>query len=239
MAHQRYFHIRPENIHEESGFIEPEEARHISTVCRVRDGDEILLLDGEGGVYRAVVEGYSRDGATVSIIEKRVDRGGDAPDIAIALIKAGRMDTAVEKCTEIGAGRIIPFACSRTVWRGGEVDALKKRKRMRRKAVAACKQSGRALFPSVERIIDFEELVETVSRYDSVFLADSGGKSLNTLPGRKIIGIVGPEGGLSGDEKGYLMAAGAVPVSLGKNRLRTETAAACMVFYMKIGNRGG
>ncbi|MBD3179690.1 MAG: RsmE family RNA methyltransferase [Candidatus Latescibacteria bacterium] len=239
MTHRRYFHIRKENIRGKYGFIEPGEARHIRSVCRMEKGDTVHLLDGVGGVYRAELLEFSPSGGRVLLQESVTRKKGFSPDMAIALIKAGRMDAAVEKCAEIGTGSIIPFACARTVWRGGGGSAGKKRERLRRKVIAACKQSGNPFFPEVEPVIDMNGLLKKLSGYDQVYLADRRGRRVSAAGKGRVIGVVGPEGGLSADEVEKLVSAGGIPVSLGENRLRAETAAACLLFCLKAAGGSG
>ncbi|MFO7914845.1 MAG: RsmE family RNA methyltransferase [Candidatus Krumholzibacteriales bacterium] len=239
MAHRRYFYVRNDNITGETGHIDPDEAHHLLSVCRARKGDTVDLLDGEGGIYRAVITDFAGGTVEFRLLESRMEERRFRPDIAIAVIKGGRMDIAVEKCAEIGVGRIIPYRSSRTVWRGGGEDARRKRERLHRKVVAACKQSGQPFFPEVEEVVDFSEMLEIASSYHGIYLADRAGKKLDGPAAESSVGIVGPEGGLSAGERQQALAAGAVPVCLGDTRLRTETAAACMVFYLRmIGEEG-
>lgn len=159
-------------------------------------------------------------------------------DIAIGIIKAPRFDLAVEKCTELGVRRIVPFTAERSVWRGANGEGKLKVERIRRKIVAACKQSGRPHFPAIDRIESFESLVELVSGYEAVFVADRHRGSAVPADALAVegpvLGVVGPEGGLSGEERERLVGGGAKLISLGPLRLRTETAAICLSYRLLI-----
>jgi 16S rRNA (uracil1498-N3)-methyltransferase len=159
-------------------------------------------------------------------------------DIAIGIIKAPRFDLAVEKCTELGVRRLIPFMAERSVWRGADDEGDLKVERIRRKIAATCKQSGRPYFPEIDRVESFESLVERIPAYAASFVADqhsalSGSDVVQAVDG-PILGIVGPEGGLSSAEMEHLVAKGAKLLSLGPFRLRTETAAICLSYRLMI-----
>jgi len=234
MAHRRYFYIRTENIEGETGYLDRDESHHLLSVCRAHTGDEINLLDGEGGIYRALINQSSGGTVRFRIVESKTEKKRFRPDIAISVIKGGRMDLAVEKCAEIGVGKIIPFRSSRTVWQGGDKDACRKGERLSRKVLAACKQSGQPFFPEVEPVVDYSEMLKRASSYQGIYLAERRGRKVNGPAAGSSIGIVGPEGGFTEGEKEEALAAGAVPLYLGDSRLRTETAAACMVFYLRM-----
>lgn len=157
-------------------------------------------------------------------------------DIAIGIIKAPRFDMAVEKCTELGVRKLIPFGAERSVWRGAEDEGELKVERIRRKILASCKQSGRPYFTEINRIENFESLVETIPAYEAAYVADrdspSGGPDFAYTGEGPVLGVVGPEGGLSQEETERLVAKGARLLSLGPFRLRTETAAICLSYRL-------
>ncbi|MCK4235798.1 MAG: RNA methyltransferase, partial [Candidatus Krumholzibacteria bacterium] len=159
-------------------------------------------------------------------------------DMALAVTRAPRLDMAVEKCSEIGVRRIIPFISSRSIWRGDGRSNERKRDRLVRKAETACKQSGQPFFPEVSRVISFNSLVGIIPSYAGAYLAHRGGENLEVLPREMgvggVLGIVGPEGGLTSEELDSLQEAKAVLLSLGHFRLRSETAAICLLFKLRI-----
>jgi 16S rRNA (uracil1498-N3)-methyltransferase len=225
------------------------EFHHLAHAARRSIGDEIMLLDGTGGIHRTrVVEVASRH-AVLRIVSSEQVPGPVGIDMALALIKAPRLDLAVEKCVELGVGRLLPVISERSVWRGGAGVADKKRERLRRKVRAACKQSGQPYFPDVSEILSFGDALARIPGYESAFVAEAVGRkpgeSLTAHPlearaterhgargAKRVLGIVGPEGGFSGHERDLLARAGAVPVSLGGARLRSETAAICLLYRL-------
>lgn len=215
-----------------------DEARHLARVNRAKEGDRVRLLNGRGTVSEATVARIQKASVDLRIESRRTVEKPFPVDLAIAVIKAGRMDLVAEKCTEIGVRRIIPYLCERSVWRGDEEDAEGKRERLVRKIESACKQCGQPWFPEVVPIIGFEELAGMIPGYAKTFLADSGGgaalRSGDFAGGGPVLGITGPEGGLSDGERSRLADAGAEFLSLGRFRLRSETAAICLTFRLLV-----
>lgn len=214
-----------------------DEYHHIVRVTRVREGDAVTVLDGSGGVYKTSVDRLGRGEAVLTVHSYRKADGPPRFDIGLALTKAHRLDFAVEKCSEIGLRRIVPFIAQRSVWRGGERETIHKRERLIRKVVAACKQSGNPYFPTVEPVTDFAGLLAATGGYELIYLADPAGDRLESAvrrgTGGDVLGIVGPEGGLVESERERLLEAGAVPVTLGPHALRSETAAVCLLFGLR------
>lgn len=213
-----------------------EEFHHLVRVTRASVGDDVTVLDGMGGIFETIVH---RIGRTEAILEVRSYRKGEPPhriDMALALTRAHRLDFAVEKCSEIGLRRFIPFIAQRSVWRGGERETAHKRERLARKVAAACKQSGNPYFPTVEPVMDFAALLDMIGGYRTVYLADPAGgpaaSAVGWTTGGDVLGIVGPEGGFTGGERERLVADGAVPIALGPHVLRSETAAICLLFRL-------
>jgi len=237
---EKYFFISPKDIIDEQiVIVRGDEFHHMVHVSRLKRGDIVGLLDGQGTTYKAVIDLVSRDLAELRIvdIEKKKSPGFD---LAIAIISPQRLDWAIEKCTEIGLGRFIPFTSGRCVWRGSEEKRKKKKERLIRKAISACKQSGQSWFPDIKEIVDFESLVKEIDGYEVILLASSSGRHIRSLsenlgvrPGdAKVLGIIGPEGGFNEYEEQALVMSGAIPVNLGQSRLRTETASVLLTFLV-------
>ncbi len=212
------------------------EFHHCVGVSRARAGDVVKLLDGRGGTYEARVARIDAREAVLDVISFSKAIEPPPVDIAIGIIKAPRFDLAVEKCTELGVRTLIPFRAERSVWRGTGDDCDLKVERIRRKIVASCKQSGQPYFPGIDRVESFESLVERLPAYAAVYVADqqspSGGPEIVRSGDGPVLGVVGPEGGLSREETDRLVAGGAKILSLGPFRLRTETAAICLSYRL-------
>jgi 16S rRNA (uracil1498-N3)-methyltransferase len=219
-----------------------DEFHHCVRVSRARPGDLVTLLDGQGVRYEARV---TRVGAREAVLEVLAREEGPRVlpvDIAVALIKAPRFDLAVEKCAELGVRGIVPFTSERCVRRPGSGDSRAWGERMRRKIVAACKQAARPTFPVFEEPVSLDALSERFPAYRAVYLADRDSSAeapaCGAAAGGPVLGIVGPEGGLSPAERGTLVSRGAIPVLLGPFRLRSETAAICLACRLLDGAEG-
>lgn len=235
MTLERFFPIDAESLGDGVAVLRGGEFHHLAHVIRARAGQELTLLDGSGGIYAARVKSVGTEEAILEILDARsVDRPPEI-DLALPALKAPRLDVAVEKCTEVGFGTLILFSSKRSVWK--ERDAGRKRERLERKIVSACKQSGQPFFPRVGAITDLNGLLERIPEYGRVYLADDRGVVLEetgTPPAEGVIlAIVGPEGGFTGIERTELVASGALPVSLGGARLRSETAAICLLYALR------
>ncbi len=249
MSSERFFIIDGSPREGETVSLGEGESRHLFKVVRAKPGDEVTLLDGKGGSYRAVIMtggsiGGLKKGAGVTAEIISVTKTGPAfaVDIAMPLIKSHRMDFAIEKCAELGVRSIIPFRCERIIWKGGEKESGKKRERLERKVASACKQSGNPWFTKIEPVAPFPGLVERLKDYGSIYLADAGGRPFSSTFGMlressEMIAVVGPEGGFTGIEMEAIESAGAVRVSLGLNRLRSETSAFLMASGMILCKR--
>lgn len=209
-----------------------EEARHATRVLRKKPGDEILVVDGEGGWFRTRLEEVGKNAVVGEIVEQRRDVGepGYRLTVGMALLKnTGRFETFLEKAVELGVAAVVPLVTART-----EKARLKKA-RAENILVAAMKQSERSRLVRLEEPTDVRVwLAEKAGRDDAQALicheATASEQSIyRALAGRpdapRIEVLVGPEGGFSEDEVAAAEKAGFAPVSLGPRRLRAETAA--------------
>jgi len=206
------------------------DARKILRVLRLRDGDRIELVDAAGSVFEAAIV---VNGAQVRARPIAAREPPSPPslhvDLAQAVPKGAKMDFIVEKATELGAAAILPFLCERTV--PTDVGPAKL-ERWRRLARAASQQSGRSDVPGVEDPLPFQALLERFAGYDLVLLAWERAEAIaarerlpQLLAGvRKVLVVVGPEGGLSASEAETACERGARELWLGPRILRAETA---------------
>lgn len=211
------------------------DSRKIAVVLRMQEGDEVEIIDSAAHRFHAALH---FDGRNVSAtLNEALETAQSAmPHIAIAqgLPKGQKMDFVVEKLTELGAAEILPLQSERTV--AGDVSANKIH-RWRRLAKTAAQQCGRSDVPPIDDPVAFRELLDRFKNYDCVLLpwelADRAPlrESLPQLvqDARRILVLIGPEGGFSHEEADRAQAAGAQLISLGSRILRTETAALVVV----------
>lgn len=215
--------------------LDGDEARHAATVRRTRVGERVMLGDGRGGVARCAVTAVrsGKDAALTLAVEQLMSVSAPEPRVTIAqaLVKGDRGELAVELATEAGADAIVPWRAARCVarWDDGPRGA-KALARWRASARSATKQARRPWLPDVREPVDTAGLAELVRGAETALVLDgeaSHGIGDVALPSSaELMVIVGPEGGITDDERDVMVAAGAVPVRLGPAVLRTSTAAA-------------
>jgi 16S rRNA (uracil1498-N3)-methyltransferase len=228
------FYVDPENVGEDSLKIIGEEANHILSVLRYGSGDMIDVVDGCGTKYKVRIEEISRDFLQGRILSRthKENEPNRHLTLAQAVCRKERMDFLIEKATEIGVSSIIPILTERSLIKvSGVSNQQKKIDRWRRLAIASMKQSLRTVLPKIQDIIKFEQLLSEVKNYDLCLIAslDKDSKSIKQCEQLKtgvksILLIVGPEAGFTEEELSKTKAQGAIPISLGSRRLRTETA---------------
>ena len=210
--------------------------RYLRSVLRLGPGDEVLFFDGTGWEYRAVIERIeSRNGAARIVAKQRVPI--EIPvriTLAQALPKGDKMEFIVQKATELGAARVIPFRSSRTIPRRTEERSAKRLERWRRIAAEAAEQCGRGDVPEIAGTVSYAEALG-MARPGSVkilFWESETERSIRSVlkseearSAKEFFLVVGPEGGLSGEEAQTAREAGFLTASLGRLVLRVETAA--------------
>ncbi|HQZ01865.1 MAG TPA: 16S rRNA (uracil(1498)-N(3))-methyltransferase [Thauera sp.] len=202
-------------------------AHHALRVLRLRDGESVILFDGEGGEVDAqlVVRGKA---AFALLGERRAsDRESPLQVVLVQALAAGdKMDWVVQKAVELGVSAIEPVQAERSVLRLAGERAEKRVAHWRQVAVAACEQSGRNRIPPVRPLQPLTQwLVEHRDALCYVLApGGSGGFFEAVQPQRPIHVLIGPEGGWTDAELSACDAAGCHRVTLGPRVLRTETA---------------
>jgi 16S rRNA (uracil1498-N3)-methyltransferase len=216
-----------------------DEARHLRDVLRLREGEEVFVFDGEGKEYRCVIDQIGRDHALLGVSEEVAPQRPESPlrlTLALGLLKGEKFDLAVQKATELGVWEIVPVATKLADVRvRDESDAARRTARLRRIALEAAKQSGRARIPSISAPVTFQSFIESTGTGDEgwhLMFAERDGRGLIetiTQPERrqpkKATALVGPEGGWTDEEITRAREAGWNIVTLGGRTLRAETAA--------------
>ncbi len=217
-------------------------AAHVARVLRARDGDPVVLFNGDGREYESRIETVRGTRVAVAIGAARtVDR--ESP-VALTLMqclpRGDRMDWIVQKATELGVTRIVPLVSRRSVVKitAGQADA--KTAHWRAIAVAACEQSGRNRMPTIDAPRSLDEHLGAIGSAgtrlvfdpDAVPYAADVAWEHATAP-IAIDFAVGPEGGFDPRELDGLRIAGFRGVRLGPRVLRTETAAIAALVWLQ------
>jgi 16S rRNA (uracil1498-N3)-methyltransferase len=190
------------------------DVHHLERVLRLRAGDALVLGDGRGGWRPA------RFGHPVEPCGDVERAQPSSPEIGVgfALVKGGKPELVVQKLTELGVDRIVPFRAARSVVRWDGAKGARAAARWHAVARAATMQSHRPWLPVVEEVADLDALLGR----DGVALADRGGAP-PSLEHRLV--LVGPEGGWAPEEVAAASGRGVPRVAVGGHVLRAETAA--------------
>ena len=215
----------------------PGRTAHHLTVLRLRRGDAITLFNGLGGEFTAELTRASARDAFARVLSKHDSERESPLSIALAqCVSSGdRMDTTLQKSTEMGVSKIVPLASERTVVKLSGDRAEKRVVHWRNVVIAACEQCGRNRLPEVAGIMDIEAFLDAPGGGElRLLLAPDAGQSLTQLPQpEKVMLLVGPEGGLTAQERDHAQRAGFVPVRFGPRVLRTETAPLAVIAAMQ------
>ena len=253
MKEERYFYV-PDAAHQQA--LPDDEAIHAVRVLRLVEGDEMMLMDGRGSFFRAVVTMATQKRCQYDIVESipQQRQWEGRVHLAIAPTKMmERIEWLAEKATEVGIDELSLLDCQFSERRGVKLSRIEKI------VVSAMKQSRKAWMPAVNEMTSFRRFVEhhTTGRryiahcYDNVprvNLFDElrrGQSSIFNLQSSMVNGqwsmvnedalvMIGPEGDFSIDEVNMAIDAGFVSVDLGKSRLRTETAGLMAVTMMQL-----
>lgn len=215
-----------------------EESGHCIRVLRLSEGDEILLTDGNGYFYKAAIRRAHPKHCEVSILEswQQPPLWKFRLHIAVAPTKnMDRMEWFAEKATEIGIDVITCLNC-----RFSERKEIKPA-RLEKIMVSAMKQSQKARLPQLEGMTDFKKfVVQPFEGRKFIAHCEEGVKPLLKEAyhaGEDILVLIGPEGDFSTEEIDLAMKNGFLPISLGKSRLRTETAALAACHTIQLINQ--
>lgn len=220
-----------------------DETRHLVRVLRLGPGDVVTAADGRGRAWEVRIATLG-DMATGTIV-RAAPVAPESP-LAISLVqgipKGDRMEAIVRATTELGVARILPALTDRTVVRLDPARGRERARRWQRVAREATKQCGRAVVPAVEPPKPLAEWIASDEPADlRLCLWEIEGEPLRSVlrrcdpAARSATVIVGPEGGLTGDEVARARAAGYVAVTLGSRILRTETAGPAIVALLQFG----
>jgi 16S rRNA (uracil1498-N3)-methyltransferase len=207
------------------------EGHHAAVVRRLRAGERADVSDGAGTLAEGTVTEVTKDSVTLGLQAVRtVPPPQPRLAVAQALPKGDRGELAVELMTEIGVDTVIPWSAARSITRWQAERGAKALARWRATAREAAKQSRRPWLPEVTDLATTKALAQRVAAAAcAVILEADAAARLHELPlpGKgEILLLVGPEGGITPEERALLRDAGAVEARLGPTVLRTSTAGA-------------
>lgn len=212
--------------------LDADQSRYLGRVLRLRDGDALLVFNGNNGEFAASISRIGRSSGTL-LIEAHIETAMESPlrvHLVQGISRGERMDYVVQKATELGVKRITPVLTRYGVVKLDAKRAAKRRDHWQSLAESACEQSGRIRPPLVDEPLPLNAWFgeKTGDADIDLILLPRAASPLTsiTAPQTKVCLLIGPEGGFSSRECDDAAAVGFKAVSLGPRILRTETAAA-------------
>jgi len=213
-------------------------SRHISQVLRLQPNNKLSLFNGDGQQYNARLQCCSKHKAEAEIIS--VTENSTEPPIhftlALGISKGERVDYALQKAVELGISCFTPLFTERTVVKLKGERLERRLNHWKKIAIAACEQSGRNTIPTIEAAQQLDDWIVQAQQGTRLILHPNAAQSLNMLPtpDGSVLLLIGPEGGLSGNEIATAEANGFTAVKLGPRILRTETAPIATLAAMQM-----
>lgn len=239
----RYPRFFAENIGD-TIIINGDDAKHISAVLRMKAGDNAVISDNKGTDYLCRLLSGTKEFAEFEIIDKQKNIA--EPNIEVTLYQAmpknDKMDFIVQKATELGVTKIVPFLSKRCVSRPDDKSFGKKLERYNRIAYEAAKQCGRGIIPEVLPIMSYKNAISQLKSDDlNILFYECGGQPLDKIIAdskRNISVFIGSEGGFEQEEVELATSKNVKIASLGARILRCETApvAAISILMNLTGN---
>lgn len=240
MTHRFFLNPKEINWQEKKATISDNDQTYkIFKVLRLKESDELVLLDGSGITYNAQIISFFSRKVQCKLLSRRSVNTEPSLKITIAqsLLKGPKFDYALQKNTEIGVSGFIPVTCERTIIRVEE-DGIsrnidKKIERYQKIVQDASEQSERGIVPRVENILSLQELCKlNLANYDLKLICLERSQNIGSIKEvlngiqdkvQKVLILIGSEGGFTEEEVKLASASGFTSVTLGKRIYRSET----------------
>lgn len=231
-----FFYV--EDITAEEIRLDEDTSKHVVSVLRMKEGEQLHLTDGKGHLLEAEITDAHKKKCAVRINKRHFTNAGDRKTIiGISILKnTSRFEWFLEKATEIGITEIIPLICDRTEKEHFRYD------RMKGILVSALLQSQQVWLPVLHQPIGFGQLLrqEEINKIEQRFIAHCLPEQKNSLsslvdkskPAQVV--LIGPEGDFTKEEIDFALNYHFIPVSLGNTRLRAETAGIVAAALLRI-----
>jgi len=232
------FYLPPDQCKTVTLTLTGREAHHAAQVLRLRNGDQITVLDGEGSLLLCDVTQVDRKLVQLSVVERKTIPPLPARITLLQSLPKGKlMDSIVQKATELGVARIVPLLTEHIVSHLDEESASHKVEKWRQAGIEAIKQCGLPWLPEIESPVTPSQFIARNESFDLLLVGALENERrhlrevLREFQARyerlpQNVGVwIGPEGDFTPDELASICDAGAQPITLGQNVLRVETAA--------------
>ena len=213
-------------------------AGHIGRALRMKEGQQVLLFDGSGAEFPAVISEVSKKSVEVELTQ-RIERSSESPlDLHLGQVisRGDKMEFTIQKSVELGVNTITPLISGRCGVKMDQKRFEKKLIQWQKIAISACEQCGRNTVPVIRPIMQLEEWCSETFDGLKLNLHPRAKYSINTLPTpvEKVRLLIGPEGGLSSEEIDMTQDYQFEETLLGPRVLRTETAALTAITALQV-----
>ncbi|HLD69487.1 MAG TPA: RsmE family RNA methyltransferase [Candidatus Omnitrophota bacterium] len=221
------------------------EIHHLQNVLRLKSRQQIRLFDGSHKEIVGTIVTMNSHKVEIRrdyVLPKTQERGIDVV-LACAIPKRAKFEFIIEKATELGVDEIIPLKTERTEIALKSERLEKKLDRYRTVAINAAKQSGRVQVPRILPITTTSEIFQDTNQQTLKFIAALSDQRQNLFESfqkidlknyKRMIFFIGPEGDFTSGEIALALEAGCIPISLGSNVLKVDTAAICVISFASL-----
>ena len=207
--------------------LEKEDAHYLTNVMRLREGDNLFLFNSKDGEFKGEIIAFDKKNIKVKLISKieNINKPGKI-SLIFSLIKSSKLDYLIQKCTEVGIKSFYPVSSEKSVAKNLNIQRTEKIIK------ESCEQSNQLYLPAIHSVEKLEKKLKSLDKNSIVFFADinsSNKKIEEVIKNNKnceFYLLIGPEGDFSLKEIDLLNSmSNCIPISLGHNILRSETAA--------------
>jgi 16S rRNA (uracil1498-N3)-methyltransferase len=222
---------------------DPQQLHHFKDVLRIKPDELVGVFDRLGNEYLARVVSVGARGVELEIKEKKPLKDPEVEiTVACAIPKKAKMDEIIDKLTQLGVACIIPLQSQRVIVKLDKQKKLQRFARWEKIVLSAVKQSQRSKITEIKPVMDFKEVLAAAVDFDLKLIPTLEAerktlKSILSQTGRqfiKVIVLIGPEGDFSPQEISWAKDAGFLPVTLGPEVLRVDTAAIAVASFIKL-----
>ena len=212
---------------------------HIKNVLRLKPQNAVILFNGRGGEYPAIIDAIEKKQTRVFTSEWQIGCAESPLQITLApsISSREKMDLIVQKAVELGVYALQPVITERSIARFKGERSDERTQHWQKVAIAACEQCGRNFIPEIRPLLPLDTALLRVGEHESRFFLHPGAATaLRDIPrpDAAIRLLVGPEGGYANNEVDLITKHGFTPVSLGPRVLRMETASLAALAGMQL-----
>ncbi|PCH56766.1 MAG: 16S rRNA (uracil(1498)-N(3))-methyltransferase [Legionellales bacterium] len=213
---------------------------HLLKVLRIKSNQELVLFNGDGSAYPAIINNISKNNVNITIINK-INKNNELNKhihLAQALCKGNKMEYVIQKAVELGVSTITPIISEYSDIKLNAEKISKKLQHWQNIIVTACAQCGRNIIPIIHTPIHFNIFCNNQKNNSVKLILDPKAaqhiKNTGNINNTNVIALIGPEGGFSAAEITIAQQNNFASINIGPRVLRTETAGLAVVSMLQI-----